>query len=320
MSLKKAVGLLARFGEKFKTTRSLANFQKPSTDPREISFAVHYLEAFGYLPKELADWKSINLDDIMEAIKAFQNLFELKQDGHLCAKTIKMMEQPRCACPDILRPHHAQFLRVKEFAKQNLPAWTKRGLTYGVEAIPSGVDKDQFLAMLDQSFQHWTQHGNINTQRVNSGRADIIVGVGEGQRSNFDGPGGVLAWAYMPDGNDQPLNMKFDNSETWSFSPGQRGILIGNVATHEIGHLFGLDHSRVSSALMAPTYAAPVTVPQANDDIPRFQARYGIRTGDGGPVNPPPTNPPPTNPGGTRAMTILLPPGASVILDGQRIV
>jgi len=58
--------------------------------------------------------------------------------------------------------------------------------------------------------------------------------------------------------------------------------------------LLGLDHSRLSSALMAPYYNAFIAKPQTVDDIPRIVALMGPKTVPAPP--PPPGQPPPTAP------------------------
>jgi hypothetical protein len=72
---------------------------------------------------------------------------------------------------------------------------------------------------------------------------DVLIGTGKGPQSNFDGPGGTLAWACMPDGRDSRLMLRFDDDETWTLDPMQRGVVVSVVAAHEIGHVLGLDHA-----------------------------------------------------------------------------
>jgi len=74
--------------------------------------------------------------------------------------------------------------------------------------------------------------------------------------------------------------MKFDESETWRTDAG--GILWWNVFNHEWGHIIGLVHSRVRTALMAPIYSANVAVPQSPDDVERAVQIFGPNTGGGG--------------------------------------
>ena len=106
-------------------------------------------------------------------------------------------------------------------------------------------------------------------------KADIIVTTGKGVQHQFDGRGGTLAWAYMPQGKNEKLLMRFDLDETWVADKTNRGILLSNVACHEFGHLLGLGHSKKSQALMAPYYNPFVSAPQADDDIPKIQKLYG---------------------------------------------
>src|SRR5579872_4525368 len=87
----------------------------PRANQAETRFALNYLDAFGYLAKELADWKDINMGDIINAISDFEKFFGMKATGQLTPATIRAMEMPRCGHPDMDRPHHAQYMRVKQF-------------------------------------------------------------------------------------------------------------------------------------------------------------------------------------------------------------
>lgn len=296
MSLSKGVTLLAAHAKSFKPRARTAEFEKPSSDRREIQFALNYLDTFGYLAGALSGLKDLTLGDLIEGIKKFQETWNIPKTGNLCAKVIKAMELPRCGHPDFLRADHVGYARVRDFAESKLPAWQKRTLKYCITDYLPGwakADQDRIIA---GAYNAWTQYGNVTvTQVATAAEADILMSVGSGARSNFDGPGGVLAWAYLPQGDDAQLTLKFDLAETWVMAANLRGIVLFNVACHEIGHLFGLDHSRIESALMAPYYNVAVAVPQANDDIPRFTARYGVKTNTPVPTPPPavPTTPTP---------------------------
>lgn len=290
MSLSRAAKLLLdHANHPDKKAKALKLVEQSTTDEREVKFALSYMDVFGYLARQLDGWKDVTLGDIVEAVKRFQRFFGLKQTGRLSAATVRAMAQPRCGFPDVLhngRKDHQKYLAIRAWAKASLPAWRKRNLLVRIAAYVPGIGKAEQQEIIAGAFAAWTRHGNIDAQIVQSGQADIVISTGEGRRSNFDGPGGTLAWAYLPTGNDQQLAMKFDLGETWVTDPRSRGVLLFNVACHEIGHLFGLDHSRVQSALMAPYYNPQVAVPQADDDIPRFQARYGARPAGRPPVGP----------------------------------
>jgi len=253
---------------------------------QEMKFAVSWLEAYGYLGK-LANWRNITLGDIVDAIKLWQGWYGLKKTGQLTTQGLRMMMNTRrCGFPDVLRPdnpEHVQFITARAKAKE-LTKWGRNTLTYFVDAYVPDIQQAKQLQILQQAFDAWTQHCNLTITRASSSKnANIIVSTGSGRRSNFDGPGGTLAWAYLPDGLDSQLLMRFDLGEKWSTSAADpTGIVMFNVACHEFGHLLGLEHSKKRGALMAPYYNPMVAVPQADDDIPRIISRYGKRQGSNG--------------------------------------
>lgn len=274
MSLARAVQILTSQPIRVGTGKKAKELAPPSR--AEAVFALNYMEAFGYLEKSLAGWRDIRVEDVLKAVGLFQSWFGLKKTLQLDPATVKSMEWPRCGHADIARAHLPETTKVVEHVAENLPRWTKTGLTYAFAKFVPGLTADAQRRLTSQAFEAWTKWINLDV-RETTGKADIVIGTGQGARSNFDGPGGTLAWAYLPDGTDQPLEMRFDLGETWTDDPAARGILYLNVATHEYGHLLGLTHSKVASALMAPYYSPAVAVPQQNDDVARVQALYGAR-------------------------------------------
>lgn len=306
--------------------QALTNFTQtsdPRSDKPEARFALNYLDAFGYLGKELSGWTDISLGDIVNAVSAFQKFFGLKETGQVDAKTVRAMELYRCGCPDLVQPDTAagaQYMKMKQFAELNLPRWRKTSIKYCITDYVSGLGKIDQDAIIQEAFNRWMRVAGLNIEKARSGEAcDILIGTGQGQKSNFDGPGGVLAWAYLPDGNDQQLLMRFDMDETWITDANQRGILMMNVACHEFGHLLGLDHSKVNSALMAPYYNVNIGGPQDNDDVPRIQARYGPP--NAAPPVPPtaPPSPPTAPPTPGNKSFLLIEGAAAIFLDGKKI-
>ncbi len=305
MSLAQAVQILTSQPIKYGTGKKATELAPPSKP--EAIFALNYMEAFGYLERSLAGWRDIKVEDITKAIGLFQRWFGLRQTLQLDPATVKSMEWPRCGHTDVTRPHQTEALAVQAFVAANLPRWTKDGLTYAFATFVPGLTADVQRRLTAQAFEAWTKWINLTVREATGlGTADIVIGTGQGARSNFDGPGGTLAWAYLPDGSDQRLEMRFDLGETWTDDPTGRGIMYLNVATHEYGHLLGLEHSKVPSALMAPYYSPAVAVPQQNDDIARIQARYGVRTT---PDTPPPTPRP----------SIVVTGNVEVVVNGRRV-
>lgn len=231
----------------------------------DVKFVVSYLEKYGYLDSA----KSGKIEEVLEAVKAFQEFFALKKDGVPGPKTIRAMRMPRCCMKDTLPATYR---------------WNKKNLTYFIHGYVGGLNKATQVAIINQAWESWEQHTDITVKRVaDYNDADIIIAIGRGRQHNFDGPSGTLAWAELPSGN-RKLLMRFDDDETWSADPMVRGILLLNVAAHEFGHLLGLVHSKVYGALMFPTYNPGVAEPQQNDDVKRIVGLYGAKLPD--PVDP----------------------------------
>ena len=246
--------------------------------PQQLKFAVNYLSFFGYLGIELL--KNITEEDIEKGVKAFQRWWGLKSDGIVGDKTLRAMEVPRCGCPDkpdTDNPEHASYNNMQALVQENRAKWNKAGLKYCVQGYVTGkIPKTQQKHIIGRAWDSWNRVCGINVEAVSKpADADIIIKAGQGSASQFDGRGGTLAWAYLPDGNDTQLEMRFDLAETWIDDPKQRGILMFNVAVHEFGHLLGLTHSKKTTAIMAPYYNPLIATPQKDDDISRVQQLYG---------------------------------------------
>lgn len=265
----------------------------------ELQFNLSYLQYYGYLhEKKLED---ITLGDIVDATHAFQEMAGLSSDGVLGPKTARVMMAPRCGVPDI------QPLKFQWGEKEILESkWRKRSLLYFWEAYVAGLPKDVQEDIEMTAWQHWMEVCGIKVDQTRDrNKADIVIGIGQGARSQFDGPGGTLAWAYLPPGDDSQLYKKYDADELWVKNAGTSGreILMENVSCHESGHLLGLEHSKKPAALMAPFYAAALNKPQPVDDVSRVQALYGAPVAPPQPPVLPPTVPP-TTPPGKQVLTI----------------
>ncbi len=278
-------------------------------DEEGVRFGLHYLRAFGYFAGKAP--RDLTLGDIAQAVQNFQSFFAIEETGRLDDTTVRAMTIPRCGVSDV------QPMRLQANADGSLPLkgrWNKKALTYCVESRVNGLsvsDQDDILKM---AWKNWSDVCDLKFTQVTSSNADIIISTGRGARDQFDGPSGTLAWAYLPPGTDEQLLMRFDLDESWSRSASDRGILMLNVACHEFGHLLGLEHSKVSSALMAPYYSPAVSKPQVNDDIPRIQQIYGKAA-----PAPAPT-PAPTTPASPKTLTISITGDVqSITIPGYRV-
>lgn len=250
-----------------------------AADPRVAAFALSYLDAFGWLKHELTEWKDISLLDIKLALGDLQASLGLKKTKTLTIQTVRAMEAPRCGCPDKPRAHHKCQKEMGRRRTVLLPKWKKTGLLYHVRDTPKGIDGFYYDLCVKVAFAFWmVRIADLKSVNITDdpNEADVVFSTGRGKQSNFDGPGGTLAWTTLPDGTDRQLGVKLDDDERWTTNPRERGFFVDAVVCHEVGHVLGLTHSKYQTALMAPFYNPIVSSPQELDDVPRIQARYGV--------------------------------------------
>jgi len=275
----------------------------------ETKYALNYIDHYYINPNKIQKFTE---DNFKKNVKQFQKTFGLKITGVIDKVTVRAMKTtPRCGCPDYRMAAAAGPLSSK---------WGIKKLTYYIESYTtqaiSKSDQDDLIAL---AFSNWAAVADLEFERVQStADARLILSTGRGKSANFDGPGNTLAWAYLPQGGNYngQLLMRFDLDETWIKNASDRGILYLNVATHEFGHMLGLDHSQQQSALMAPYYTPSITKPQVNDDIPRIQKLYGPATTT--PSNPPTDPSDPTDPSGKIELRILVDSLDDVTINGKQ--
>ena len=256
------------------------------------SDAVDYLTQFGYIPKSEDGTKNL-VDEtaLNEAVKDFQTFAGLDPTGELDSETIELMKTPRCGKEDKLS--NFEITRSK---------WRKKSLTYRIFSYPTarGISKRDVDVETRKAFNMWQEVSGLTFEETRSRSADIKINFYRGSHGDgnpFNGPGGVLAHAYYPQGFYKG-EAHFDDGEKWSVTPFV-GTQILNTLTHEFGHNLGLRHSKVRGAIMAPFYKGwDTNLRLAQDDKRGIQALYGLPQGGGGRptvTNKPPTRPPKTN-------------------------
>ena len=223
----------------------------------DILFALKYLKYYGYL-----NITNPTPEEAKHSIQLLQNYLGFGRDGQLCAKTLSAIKHYRCGVKDVSL--------IREFVR-----WKKNRLTYKIVKKDSDLSPQDWDNMIREGCNDWEAVANIKYTETSSDNADVLITTGSGRRDGFDGPNGVLAYAYLPDGRDSQLKLVFDASETFVLSTDERGLLVKNIFEHEVGHINGLEHSRRKTALMYPTYSSRIGRPQLDDDIPRIVDLYG---------------------------------------------
>nr|XP_025704389.1 matrix metalloproteinase-26 [Callorhinus ursinus] len=157
--------------------------------------------------------------------------------------------------------------------------WDKHTLTYRIINYPRDINPSIVKGIMQDTVSIWSNVTLLIFQQVKNQDADIKISfwdLAHGDCWPFDGPGGVLGHAFLP--NSGPSGVThFDRAEHWSTS--YRGFNLFLVAIHELGHSLGLLHSKSLNSIMYPTYVNwdPRTFHLDGDDIKRIQQLYGER-------------------------------------------
>jgi hypothetical protein len=136
--------------------------------------------------------------------------------------------------------------------------WNKTTLKYYIYNTSTHLTSIQRESAIVEAFKLWSDNSVLNFIKVSSpNQADLKIKWVSGNHGDghpFDGNSGVLAHAYYPPpaGGSYAGELHFDDDESWSLDGS--GIDLITVAAHEIGHLLGINHSDVTSALMYPYY------------------------------------------------------------------
>ncbi|GMR59789.1 hypothetical protein PMAYCL1PPCAC_29984, partial [Pristionchus mayeri] len=226
--------------------------------PVSVDKAKDYLQSFGYVPPSglssgglkgaFQDAKSA----LKSAVKKFQEFAHLNPTGELDDATREKMAAPRCGEPDV------QFITSGGSAFK----WRKNDLTYSIDNWSPDLPRDQIRRALAEAYGVWAAVTPLTFREVQPGQGDIKIKFGSGSHGDpwpFDGKGGVLAHATMPENGA----LHFDEDENWVYMDSKK--IASNsytdflaVAIHEGGHTLGLSHSRDETSIMAPFYQKTV--------------------------------------------------------------
>lgn len=158
--------------------------------------------------------------------------------------------------------------------------WPTNQVQLSVTANSSDLPAATANNIIQDSVNEWNAHSPTQIQTTNSSLSEIRF------KSDFSiyGPGviGVTELTYTSGGSIQQAKVYLNDEDyTFKSSPGLYSsgeVYLGDVVTHELGHLLGLSHSEVLEASMF--YAAfPGQNTVSTDDIAGVKSNYGTNYG-----------------------------------------
>ncbi|KAJ9704292.1 hypothetical protein PVL29_002720 [Vitis rotundifolia] len=233
-------------------------------DKREgIQKVKQYLQRYGYLSStHYSQMGSDDFDDALESsLKAFQTFYRLNSTGTLDGPTATLMSRPRCGFPDhppnsnsTINPNYVYIQRIK---------WPRDQMDIHYIVFP-GSQPEQPIT---NGFDAWAAVSDFTFERVRD-ESRAVLRITFGPR---DGPGGTLGTAH-PSYTDATII--FDETDPWTVGAVPGSFDLESIATHEIGHILGLDHSQFEEALMYAYIGDGITKRIAQDDIDGITSRY----------------------------------------------
>jgi hypothetical protein len=181
----------------------------------------------------------------------------------------------------------AFLLSFKAFAYQSslnsgakALAWPNNQIPLTIKTNTTDISSSTTANIIQQSVNEWNAHSSTQIQTTSSSLSEVSF------KSDFSvyGPGviGVTELTFTSGGSIQQAKI-YLNDEDYNFksSPGLYSsgeVFLGDVVTHELGHLLGLSHSEVLEASMF--YAAfPGQSTLSSDDKAGIKSKYGSGNG-----------------------------------------
>ncbi|KAG5050651.1 metalloendoproteinase 5-MMP-like [Glycine soja] len=231
----------------------------PNAPPKQInikglSVVKDYLSDYGYIESSGPFTDSFD-QEIISAIKTYQNFSNLQVTGGLNKQLIQQMLSIRCGVPDVNFDYNFTDDNIS-YPKAGHRWFPNRNLTYGF--LPENQIPDNMTKVFRDSFARWAQaSGTLSLTETTYDNADIQVGFYNFTNSRIEVYGGSLIF-LQPDSSKKGVVLLNGNmgwllpSENATLSKDDGVLDLETAAMHQIGHLLGLDHSHKEDSVMYP--------------------------------------------------------------------
>lgn len=156
--------------------------------------------------------------------------------------------------------------------------WVNPNVPLKISTNTQDLSSSQVLNIINQSINQWNQQSNaqIISSSTSSNKIEFI--------SDFPYGSAVLGLteiSFNSNGAIQKASIFLNDDYTFKGSPGlypAGQVYLGDVVTHEMGHLFGLSHSEVlNSSMFYSSYSGQSTL--SSDDKSGIRSKYSQNYG-----------------------------------------
>lgn len=206
--------------------------------------------------------------DLKSAVRRMQQYLRVPLTGLVEDLDTEILTSRRCSVPD----HLPGACRHQASAYSWGCKWNKKDLTFKHVSFNPTMSQSDMKETFRAACDAWEEVCGLKFTEVGSGqRADINVGW-----ERIDGPGGTLAYAYLPGecGGSLAGTLRVDLGDDWK--PGQNGreSNLWQTLVHELGHIIGFYHSNLQDSIMWP-YSNGGGTKISEDDAAGAVALYG---------------------------------------------